>query len=331
LQTAVPTSATDELVENLRYRAVEVALLSAVLAGAAGWFFGEVAMRPLARLRSTAERVSTSRDLSVRVPSASGPREVDDLAHSLNIMLQRLQEAADSTESALASSRAFAGNAAHEMRTPLTSMQANLDILARNPNLPADQMAEIVQAVVQEQTRLVRLLDALHTLARGDVVGDAQREPMDLADVVGVAVDTIGRRFPDVTYNYEVPHVLTEISGWPDGLRLMAENLLTNAARHGGHTVNVTVDREGEYMRLIVDDDGPGVPESERTSIFDRFYRGEGTIVPGSGLGLALVAQQARLHGGDVVVESSPQGGARFVVSLKAEGRSEPAVSGTSA
>lgn len=325
LLTAVPTQATDSLISNLRLRTLEVALASAVLAGVAGWLLGNVALRPLARLRAAAESVSTSGDLRARIEDAeSGPREISDLAHSLNTMLERLQRAAAATDAALASSRAFAGNAAHEMRTPLTSMQANIDVLARNPSLSAEQYQEVVTAIGQEQSRLVSLLDALHTLARGEVVADAQRETTDVADLVGVAIESMRRRFSDVEFVYTVPVESTEVYGWPDGLRVMIDNLLINAARHGGRHVHVAVesalpdagDADGSVW-LVVDDDGPGVPEVERKTIFERFVRGSGATATGSGLGLALVEQQARIHGGEVSVDVSPLGGARFRVRLR--------------
>jgi two-component system, OmpR family, sensor histidine kinase PrrB len=318
LQTAVPTTATDELISNLRFRTIEVALLSAVLAGIAGWTMGEVAMRPLGRLQQAAETVSRSRDLTVRIPRADrGPQEVADLAQSLNVMLERLQEAAESTEAALASSRAFAGNAAHEMRTPLTSMQANIDVLRKNPNLPREQFDDIVESVSQEQTRLIGLLDALHTLARGDVVGEAQRYDTDLSDLVGVAVDAARRRFPHVHFDYELPSEGTELSGWPDGLRVMIDNLLTNAARHGDNQVLVSVWTDDDIVSVRVEDNGPGIPADERDAVFERFYRGRNVKSSGTGLGLALVAQQARIHGGDVEVDESEFGGARFTVTLR--------------
>ncbi len=318
LETAVPTTVTDELVDNLRWRTIEVAALSSVLAGLAGWFFGGLATKPLARLRSAAEQVSNGRDLSVRVPS-SGTQEIDDLANSLNVMLARLQEAAASTAAALASSRAFAGNAAHEMRTPLTSMQANLDVLQDNPDLVDAERNEILASLLREQTRLVRLLDALHTLARGDVVGEAQRELLDFSDLVAVSVDGAKRRHPSIEFHYDVPAEESEIVGWTDGLKVMVDNLLNNAARHGGSNVWITVESDSDSVSLLVDDDGAGVPVEERERIFEHFFRGSATRVEGSGLGLALVAQQARLHDGNVEVTDSPSGGARFTVRLSTQ------------
>jgi two-component system sensor histidine kinase PrrB len=113
------------------------------------------------------------------------------------------------------------------------------------------------------------------------------------------------------------PEERQTVNGWPDGLRLLVDNLLENAVRHGGSSVSVTLRRlDGESLLLSVEDDGPGVPSVEREHVFERFQRGSGAVGPGSGLGLALVAQQASLHGGSVEVGNSPLGGASFDVRL---------------
>jgi two-component system sensor histidine kinase PrrB len=108
------------------------------------------------------------------------------------------------------------------------------------------------------------------------------------------------------------------MDAWPDGVRALVDNLLENAARHGraDGVVNVGLGRENGALVLTVDDDGPGVPAGERGAVFERFVRGAGTRVDGSGLGLALVRQQAVLHGGEVTLEDAPLGGARFRVRM---------------
>ena len=107
------------------------------------------------------------------------------------------------------------------------------------------------------------------------------------------------------------------ITGWPDGLRLLIDNLIENAIRHGGERVIVGLERDHGTLLLTVADDGPGVPAHEREHIFERFTRGaQAGNSPGSGLGLALVAQQAQMQGGDVTVGDSAAGGALFTVRL---------------
>jgi len=294
-----------------------------VLVGAAGLALGGVALRPLAALRAAAERVASTRDLATRLPQGSGPEEVDSLAGSLNAMLARLQRSTAQTEATLTASRQFTADAGHELRTPLTSMRANLDVLARSPNLSADEQ-RIMADIAREQGRLLALLDGLQRLARGDAAEAMPRERLDLADIVDAAVTNATTRHPDAALSFDGPADVP-VDGWSDGLRLLVDNLIDNAVYHSRPDVRVAValTASGDSAQLVVDDDGPGVPEAERRRVFERFVRGTGTVTPGSGLGLALVAQQAAVHGGRAVIGTSPLGGARVVVdiALAADGR----------
>jgi two-component system sensor histidine kinase PrrB len=303
----------------VRSLALRLALVSLGVLGvvaAAGLLLGGVALRPLANLRATAERVASTRDLVTRLPHGDGPEEVDALAASLNAMLERLQESTAQTEATLEASRRFAAEAGHELRTPLTSMRTNLDVLARSPNLSADEQ-RIMADVAREQGRLLALLDGLQRLARGDAAEAVPRERLDLADVVDAAVANAATRHAGATITFTGPDTVL-IDGWPDGLRLLIDNLLDNAVRHGrpnGH-VDVSLVRDGRMARLTVDDDGPGVPLDERQRVFERFTRGSASRTSGSGLGLALVAQQATAHGGHAAIDAAPAGGARVTVHL---------------
>lgn len=308
-------------VRTLAGRLAVVGLGVLVLVGAAGLALGGLALRPLMGLRAAAERVVSTRDLATRLPQGAGPEEVDALAGSLNAMLERLQQSTAQADATLEASRRFTADAGHELRTPLTSMQANLDVLARSASLSADER-RIVADVAREQGRLVALLAGLQRLARGDAAEAVPRERLDLAEVVDTAVAHATARHPATTITFTGPTAVG-IDGWPDGLRLLIENLLDNAVRHGraDGRVDVTLAVDDRTVRLTVDDDGPGIPLAERSRVFDRFARGAGAREPGSGLGLALVAQQAALHGGSAVIEDSPAGGARATIRLALPGQ----------
>jgi two-component system, OmpR family, sensor histidine kinase PrrB len=303
-------------IRRLARRLVLVNLGVLAVVGAVGLVLGGLALRPLAALQTAAERVASTRDLATRLPEGEGPEEVDALAGSLNAMLERLQRSTAQIEATLEASRQFAADAGHELRTPLTSMRANLDVLARSSNLSADER-RIMADVTREQHRLLALLDGLQRLARGDAAGAVPRERLDLADIVDAAVTNAATRHPDATITFEGPDDVP-IAGWSDGLRLLIDNLLDNAVRHGRPDVRVAVTltvRDGS-ARIVVDDDGPGIPDGERRQVFERFVRGSGTQAPGSGLGLALVAQQAAVHGGYARIDASPLGGARVLVDV---------------
>ena len=157
---------------------------------------------------------------------------------------------------------------------------------------------------------LVRAVIRIATLAALDIAG------LLLAIYTALVVKA-AIRHPDATITFEGPEAVG-IAGWSDGLRLLIDNLLDNAVRHGRPDVRVAVvlTVDDGTARLVVDDDGPGIPAAERQRVFERFVRGSGTRAPGSGLGLALVAQQAAVHGGSARIDASPLGGARVVVDL---------------
>jgi two-component system sensor histidine kinase PrrB len=259
------------------------------------------ALAPLQRLRESATRVSTTRDLTARLDAGGGPEEVDDVTRSLNAMLGRL-------EASLGAARRFTADAGHELRTPLTSLRANLAALEHD--LPAEERTRVLAELHDGQARLASLLDSLQALARGDAGVAESHVALDLADLADTALADARRRHPDVDFTLDAPPEAPG-HGDPTGLRAALDNLLENAARHGARTVTLRV----EPRRLVVDDDGPGIPSQDRERVFARFARGT-TAAQGSGLGLAIVAQQAGLHRGRAYATDSPLGGARIVLEL---------------
>ena len=179
----------------------------------------------------------------------------------------------------------------------------------------------MIADALSEQRRLVDLLDGLQALARGDA-GPLEHTQVDLAELVDELVTAAAARNPEVRVRADLPDDPVAVEGWEPGLRLLIGNLVTNAVRHGrpGGEVHVTLRpaHDGTGPVLHVDDDGTGVPEAERERIFAPFARVDGTDRPGSGLGLALVAQQARHHDADVDVGDAALGGARFTVTFSA-------------
>ncbi len=285
---------------------------AALLAAALGaWFAADLLLRPLRRLRAATSAIAGTEDLDRRVRGDDGPAELRSLAASFNEMLARLGRSAADRERALAATRRFTADAGHELRTPLTSVQANLSAISRHPEMPAAQRAEMVADALAENRRLVDLLEGLQALARGDAEA-GQPVDVELADLVSVALAAARAHYPGVSWSCELPDDPIVLRGWEPGLRMLVDNLIENAVRHGGGTVAVRLSAAGPAF--VVDDDGAGVAEAERERIFEPFVRAEGTAAPGSGLGLALAGQQARAHRATITVGSSPLGGARFAV-----------------
>ena len=310
--------------------ALAVGLLALLVAGTGTWLAAELVLRPLRRLRALASSIAGDEDLDRRVPVRSGPAELRSLAASFNAMFARLGRSRTDRERALEATNRFAADVGHELRTPLTSVLAGLSTLRRHPELDDRRRTALLDDALAEHRRLVKLLDGLQALARGDATPPTMTY-VDLGAVVEAAAGAAAERHPELTVRAEVPDAPVVVPGWAPGLRLVAENLLENAARHGrpGGQAVVRVEPavDGHGPALTVEDDGPGVPEAERERVLEPFARvpsRDGEQRPGSGLGLALVAQQARHHGGEVVVDRSDAlGGARFTVRLGAQGQRE--------
>ena len=309
LEVTTRLTSLEQRQARLRHRLILLGSF-ALLAAAGGVFFASsLVLRPLRRLRTTAASVASDQDLSRRVPTDRGPAELRDLGESFNEMLERLGRSSEERERALAATRRFAADAGHELRTPLTSAQATLSALARHPDLPPERRTAMAQSALDSHRRLVELLDGLQALARGDAA--APHEPVELDEIVQAALSDAMNRHRDIAFDAVTEPVT--LPGWEPGLRSLVDNLLENAARHGGERVLLKL----TPSELTVEDDGPGVPDEDRDRIFEPFVRCEDPDRPGSGLGLAIVAQQAGHHGATVTVDRSPElGGARFRVSL---------------
>lgn len=312
LQVLSTLATVDERVRSTRRLILIIGAFALLLTGAAAWFFSTLAVRPLRRLQAGAARVGGAEDLMTPLPD-EGPDEVRSLARALNGMLERL---AAST----AALRRFAADAGHELRTPLTSLRANLDTLQRNPDLPPDQRAALLAESTAEQDRIVHLIEGLQALARGEAAEALPREDVELGDLVDAAVYGARRRHPRTTYELRETGGDGTVHGWPDGLRLVVDNLLDNAALHGrdGGRVDVDLERTDGRWLLRVADDGPGIEADDRDRLLEPFARGNGTTARGTGLGLAIVAQQVALHGGELRLDSSAHGGLLVEVRIPA-------------
>jgi two-component system, OmpR family, sensor histidine kinase PrrB len=297
---------------QLNRRLLVIGLIALAAAGIGAWLAAELLLRPLRRLRAVTSNIADDEDLDRRVPPDDGPAELRSLAASFNAMLARLGRSADDRERALQATRRFAADAGHELRTPLTSVQTTLDTLRRHPDLPAERREAMIADALAEHQRLVGLLDGLQALARGDAA-PVEHGDVDLAEIVDAAVSAAAERHPAIDLAADLPEEPVIVEGWEPGLRLLADNLIENAARHGRPDGRVHVTLTPNAV-LHVDDDGPGVPHDQRSHIFEPFARIDGVDRPGSGLGLALVAQQARHHGASIQVSDADLGGARFTV-----------------
>lgn len=275
-----------------------------------GWIFGGRAVKPL---------VTLTRQVSAQPPmppeTKTGVKEADELAIAIAGMLERLGDAQARTNEALGTARDFAAVSAHELRTPLTAMRTDIEVL-RTLDLEPPQRREILTDLQRTQGRVEATLSALERLASGELSSENDRVPVDVVEICDVAAQDAMRQNPELNVRIDSDHSLV-MQALPAGLRLALDNAIINAVRHGnaGHVV-ISVAEDDAHVTITVDDDGTGIPVAERESVFERFYRGASATKGGSGLGLALVEQQAELHGGRAYFTDSPLGGARLVLAL---------------
>jgi two-component system OmpR family sensor kinase len=306
---------------------VELLLLLGVLAGTAlallaGTMIARRAMAPIAQLTSTAEEIARTRDPSRSVPEPLADDEVAELARTLGGMLRELAIAHAETEAMLTRQRQFVADASHELRTPLTSVLANLELLAES--LQGEE-AEAARSALRSSRRMRRLVADLLLLARTDVGRIVRRERCDLAQIVVEAAAELGPVSTEHDITLDIHPAVVEASR--DELHRLAINLIENALRHTPPGTEIRVSTgataAGE-ARLIVEDDGPGIPERLASTLFERFVRGAGDRGGSFGLGLAIVRAVTESHGGTVVLSRTRPGterpGARFVVTLPAAG-----------
>jgi two-component system, OmpR family, sensor kinase len=308
---------------------VELLLLFGVLIGTglallAGMTIARRAMAPIARLTVTAAEIARTRDPSRVVPQSEAEDEVSELARTLQGMLRELDAARGETEAMLVRQRRFVADASHELRTPLTSVLVNLELLAES--LHGDQ-GEAARSALRSSQRMRRLVADLLLLARTDVGRVIPHEPCALDQIVVEAASELG----PVSAAHEISLDVGRagpvlVQGSRDELHRLTINLLENALRHtpAGTEIRVSssLDSDGQ-ARLVVEDDGPGVPEHLRETLFERFVRGAGDRGGSFGLGLAIVRAVAETHGGSVAVEATGERdgasyGARFIVTLPA-------------
>ncbi|KUI30797.1 ATPase [Mycobacterium sp. IS-1496] len=297
---------------------VFVGLVTVLIASGLGWLLAGPAIRPLRKLTEQTSKLSTGTD---EMPEVRGAREAEELSEAMSAMLRRLAAAQQATTNSLQAAQDFAANAAHELRTPLTAMRADLDTL-RIHDLPDDERDEVVADLSRAQRRVEAIITALGQLASGQLAQAADREQIDITDTLDRVARENMRSAPGVEILVDAEDLGT-VWGFPDGLRLAVDNLVRNAITHGGAgRVVLTARRTNGWLTIVVDDDGRGLPAEEHQTVLGRFRRGSTAAPGGSGLGLALVAQQAELHGGTIHLEDSPLGGLRatLTVSTSPEG-----------
>jgi two-component system, OmpR family, sensor histidine kinase MprB len=311
LQLARPLSGVNNILRNLRLILLLLCAGGVALAAALGRLAARQVLAPLSEVAQTAQHISETEDLSSRI-RVHADDEVGQLATRFNAMIERLQGSRAALDESVRAQRQLVADASHELRTPITSLRTNIEVLMAGSSLSEEERHRLLADVLEQSEELSALIGDVIELARGDLPVESD-EDVRLDRVVAESVARARRDFPRV--RFETSFTAVSVEGVPERLGRAVNNLLDNAAHHSppGGTVEVIVDARG----LLVRDHGPGVDEPDLPYVFDRFFRGANSRGrQGSGLGLAIVRQVAVQHGGSVSAANAPDGGAVFQMYL---------------
>lgn len=323
---AVPVLSGDEIVGVVRLSAPErvvadrvngkvrgltvVAGISLLIAVAVAWLFARSVTRPLDELEAATDQLASG-DLGARANNAEGPPEVRRLADSFNSMASRLQRLVDQQ-------RSFAGDASHQLRTPLTALRLRLEQAAMSVEA-GDPAAEAIEEALNETERLRRMIEGLLVLSRAEDTSSA----IEVTDVGAITRDRAEYWRPlaqerGVSIVVESPMSI-EARAVAGGVEQIVDNLIDNALEVSpdGATLRLVIEQLDGSVALHVIDEGPGLGEEQRERAFERFWRSKDAAVGGSGLGLAIVRQLAAAGEGSAVLREAPGGGIDAVVTLR--------------
>ena len=276
------------------------------------WLLSSKVLMPVKRV-TDATALITEQDLSQRVPVPKTHDELEELAVTLNHMLDRLQESFETQ-------RRFTADASHELRTPVTAIVGHANYLLRRTK-PSPEQVDSLTVIRREAERMAKLVNDLLELARADAGFLIQREPMNLVEVIESVHMEIAPVAGSAQISVSAGQPLIEVLGDAGRLKQVVLNLVQNALNAGARHISLSLTREKGSVRLEVLDDGPGIPAEAIPHLFDRFYRVDGARSArgnGSGLGLAIVRWIVEQHDGSVSVESRLGEGSVFTVLLPA-------------
>ncbi len=305
VQLAQPLTDVDNLLYRLRLILVLLDIGGIALAALLGRIVAGTAVQPLRRLTEATEHVAVTRDLSRRMEPA-GDDEIGRLAASFNAMLDALERSMQALDASVHAQRQLVADASHELRTPVTSLRTNIEILQQQgTSMDAGEQQRLLGDVVEQIEELTLLMNDLIELARGEEPR-ADTEELRLDQLVAEVAERATRAAPEAILELDLAPTL--VAGVPDRLERAVGNLIDNAVKYSPHGASVEVRLRAR--ELTVRDHGPGISGEDLPHVFDRFYRGaDARGRPGSGLGLAIVRQVAAQHGGSVAAEPAPGGG----------------------
>ncbi|HEV2980953.1 MAG TPA: HAMP domain-containing sensor histidine kinase [Solirubrobacteraceae bacterium] len=294
----------DHTLSDLRLILIAVALGGVAVAALLGALVSRAVVAPVSRLTAAAEHIAKTQDMTGRIPPRGGG-ELSRLAVSFNAMLDALEASMRALDASVRAQRQLVADTSHELRTPVASVRANIEVLQQSYDLSVEERERLLNDVVVQLEDLTELINDVIELAREDELSQA-REELRLDEIVAEAIDRARLHAPHARIEAELQE--TVVLGDAARLARAVNNLLDNALKFSPDDSSVEVVlRDGE---LAVRDHGPGIDPAELPHVFDRFYRGQNARpLPGSGLGLAIVRRVAETHGGRVSAGAASGGG----------------------
>ena len=319
LVVAMPLKSTQSTLNDLALVLLLVSGVGVIGAGAAGLAVARAGLRPVDKLTEAVEHVARTEDLTIRIPvEEDSDDEVARLSRSFNSMTASLANSRELQQQLIA-------DAGHELRTPLTSLRTNVELLTRSeetgrPIPPADRKA-LLASVKAQMTELASLIGDLQELSRSEGQRGERVQVVSLQDTVEAALRRARLRGPELTITADVQPWF--VHSEPSALERAIVNILDNAVKFSpeGGTIEVQLTRGV----LTVRDHGPGIPADELPHVFDRFWRSPSArALPGSGLGLSIVARTVEQAGGEVTLAHAPGGGTVATVRIPGTAAAPP-------
>jgi two-component system sensor histidine kinase MprB len=311
LQLARPLNGVDTILRHLRLFLLLIVVGGVAVAAVLGRMASRRVLAPLGEVAEVAQEIGETDDLTKRL-HIHADDEVGQLATNFNAMLDRLEASREALDESVRAQRQLVADASHELRTPVTSLRTNVEVLLEGGELDPEDRRRLLADVVEQSEELTALVGDLIELARGDQPGP-ETDDVRLDGVAAESLARARRNAPGI--HFDATLAPTVVDGVPERLARAINNLLDNAARHSppGGTVELQVGPHGVEVR----DHGTGVEPDDLPYVFDRFFRGTNSRGrQGSGLGLSIVRQVAEQHGGSASVTNAVDGGAIFTLYL---------------
>lgn len=308
---AVPLDSTQSTLNDLALILLFVSGIGVMGAGAAGLAVARAGLRPVDKLTEAVEHVARTEDLSIRIPvDEESDDEIARLSHSFNSMTSALANSRELQQQLIA-------DAGHELRTPLTSLRTNIELLTRSEEtgrpIPEADRRALLASVKAQMTELAALIGDLQELSRSEGQRGERVQVIALEDTVGSALRRARLRGPELTITADIQPWF--VRGEPSALERAVVNILDNAVKFSPEGGTIEVKLTGGV--LTVRDHGPGIPAEELPYVFDRFWRSPSArALPGSGLGLSIVARTVQQAGGEVTLACADDGGTVATVRL---------------